>query len=46
VNFFASYHNISEDEFNPLGNDGPEVAIKLIKNSIKKAQDTNNGSIN
>jgi len=45
VNFFASYHNISEDEFNPLGNEGPEVAIKLIKNSIKKAQETNNGSI-
>jgi inorganic pyrophosphatase len=45
VNFFASYHNISEDEFNPLGNDGPEVAIKLIKNSIRKAVESNNGSI-
>lgn len=37
VNFFASYNQVSEDVFNPLGNDGPEVAIKLIHNSIRKA---------
>lgn len=38
VNFFASYNNLSEDLFNPLGNDGPEKAIKLIQDSIKKHQ--------
>ncbi|MEJ7679937.1 MAG: inorganic diphosphatase [Segetibacter sp.] len=37
INFFASYNQLSEDVFNPLGNDGPEIAIKLIHNSIKKA---------
>ncbi|HKG69922.1 MAG TPA: inorganic diphosphatase [Segetibacter sp.] len=42
VNFFASYNQVSEDVFNPLGNDGPEVAIKLIHNSIRKAN--GNGS--
>ncbi|MCW3107394.1 MAG: Inorganic diphosphatase [Segetibacter sp.] len=36
VNFFASYNNVSEDMFTPLGNDGPGVAIKLILDSIKK----------
>jgi inorganic pyrophosphatase len=39
VNFFASYNQVSEDVFNPLGNDGPEVAIKLIHNSIRKANE-------
>lgn len=39
VNFFASYNNVSEDVFNPLGNEGPEEAIKLIKNSIKKIKE-------
>jgi inorganic pyrophosphatase len=42
VNFFASYNQLSEDLFNPLGNDGPEVAIKLIHDSIKSALDSNN----
>jgi inorganic pyrophosphatase len=42
VNFFASYNKVSEDVFNPLGNDGPEVAIKLIHDSIKKANETTN----
>lgn len=37
INFFASYNNVSEDVFNPLGNDGPNEAIQLIKSSIKKA---------
>lgn len=37
VNFFASYNHLSEDMFQHLGNDGPEVAIKLIRDSIKKA---------
>ncbi len=41
INFFASYNQLSEDVFNPLGNDGPEIAIKLIYNSIKKALNTN-----
>jgi len=40
VNFFASYNNVSDDVFNPLGNEGPDVAIKLINRSIKKALDT------
>lgn len=39
VNFFASYNNLSEDVFKPLGNDGPDVAIKLIHRSIKKAME-------
>jgi inorganic pyrophosphatase len=38
VNFFASYNQVSEDVFNPLGNDGPNEAIKLIQDSIKKLQ--------
>ncbi|MCW3112994.1 MAG: Inorganic diphosphatase [Segetibacter sp.] len=42
VNFFASYNQVSEDLFNPLGNDGPDVAIELINHSIKKATETNN----
>ena len=41
VNFFASYNNLSEDLFNPLGNDGPDVAIKLIHHSIKSASKNN-----
>lgn len=40
VNFFASYNQVSEDHFNPLGNDGPEIAIKLIHKCIRKAQGT------
>ncbi|HEX8461977.1 MAG TPA: inorganic diphosphatase [Segetibacter sp.] len=38
VNFFAAYNQVSEDVFNPLGNDGPEVAIKLIHHCIRQAQ--------
>ncbi len=41
INFFASYNQASEDVFNPLGNDGPEIAIKLIHSSIKKALNGN-----
>jgi len=41
VNFFASYNNLSEDVFNPIGNEGPDVAIKLIHDSIKKAREEN-----
>jgi inorganic pyrophosphatase len=37
VNFFASYNQVSEDVFNPLGNEGPDVAIELIRHSIKNA---------
>lgn len=40
VNFFASYNNVSDDVFNPLGNDGPDIAIKLIVKSIKKANES------
>lgn len=40
INFFASYNNVSEDVFNPIGNDGPEIAIKLIHRSIQKASDS------
>ena len=42
VNFFASYNQVSDDVFDPLGNEGPEVAIKLIHDSIRKAKDGNN----
>lgn len=41
VNFFASYNNVSEDVFKHIGNDGPEEAIKLIRDSIQKV----NGSV-
>lgn len=37
VNFFASYKHVSEDLFNHLGNNGPEVAIDLIHTCIKNA---------
>lgn len=37
VHFFASYNNVSEDVFTALGNEGPETAIKLIRDAIKKA---------
>ncbi len=39
INFFSSYNDASEDVFKPLGTDGPDAAIKLIKDSIKKAAD-------
>jgi inorganic pyrophosphatase len=39
THFFASYNNVSEDIFNSLGNGGPTVAIKLIRDSIKKASE-------
>ncbi|MDQ6814120.1 MAG: inorganic diphosphatase [Bacteroidota bacterium] len=42
INFFASYNQVSDDIFNPLGNDGPDVAIKLIHDSIKKAIEDRN----
>jgi len=40
VNFFASYNKVSEKLFNPLGNKGPEVAIKLIHDCIRKASES------
>jgi len=40
VNFFASYNQVSEDVFNPLGNDGPDIAIQLIHSSIRKAKES------
>lgn len=39
VNFFESYRRASEDHFKSLGNDGPDVAIELIKSCIKKAEE-------
>jgi inorganic pyrophosphatase len=41
VNFFASYNNVSDDHFNSLGNEGPDVAITLIHHSIRKALESN-----
>lgn len=37
IHFFASYNNISEDKFKPIGNDGAKEAIKLIEQSLRKA---------
>jgi inorganic pyrophosphatase len=34
IHFFASYNNITEDKFIPLGNDGASEAIRLIKESM------------
>lgn len=41
IHFFASYNNVSDDVFKTLGTDGPAVAIRLIRDSIKKASDNN-----
>lgn len=38
VHFFASYNNVSDDVFTHLGNDGPAVAVELIRHSISKAE--------
>jgi inorganic pyrophosphatase len=45
VNFFASYNQVSEDLFNPLGNDGPDVAIQLIHDCIRQANGSNGSKI-
>jgi inorganic pyrophosphatase len=45
VNFFASYNQVSEDVFNPLGNDGPSVAIELINHCIRKAKNGSNNDV-
>lgn len=37
IHFFASYNNITEDKFIPLGNDGAAEAIRLIEESIQIA---------
>ncbi len=37
IHFFASYNNITEDKFIPLGNDGAAEAIRLIEESIQTA---------
>ncbi len=37
IHFFASYNNITEDKFIPLGNDGAAEAIRLIEESIQSA---------
>ncbi len=37
IHFFASYNNITEDKFIPLGNDGAAQAIRLIEKSIQTA---------
>lgn len=37
IHFFASYNNITEDKFIPLGNDGALEAIRLIEKSIQTA---------
>lgn len=34
VHFFASYNNVSKDVFRHLGNEGPKVAIDLVRRSI------------
>jgi inorganic pyrophosphatase len=39
IHFFASYNNITEDKFIPLGNDGASEAIRLIKESLLKADE-------
>jgi inorganic pyrophosphatase len=35
IHFFASYNNITEDKFIPLGNDGATEAIRLIEKSMQ-----------
>ncbi len=37
IHFFASYNNITEDKFIPLGNEGAAEAIRLIEESIQSA---------
>jgi inorganic pyrophosphatase len=36
IHFFASYNQISEDKFEPLGNDGTKEAIRIIHQSIRQ----------
>lgn len=36
IHFFAAYNDISDDKFEPIGNDGVEEAIRLIEKSIQK----------
>jgi inorganic pyrophosphatase len=35
IHFFASYNQVTEDKFEPLGNDGTKEAIRLIHESIR-----------
>lgn len=39
IHFFASYNQLTEDMFEPLGNDGTKEAIRLIKESIRKSDE-------
>ncbi|MDB5192983.1 MAG: Inorganic diphosphatase [Segetibacter sp.] len=39
IHFFASYNQVSEDQFIPLGNDGSKEALRIIRESIKKAEE-------
>ena len=41
IHFFSSYNQITEDMFEPLGNDGTREAIRLIKESIKNKKEGN-----
>lgn len=36
IHFFASYNDLSDDKFEPLGNEGVSEAIRLIKEGIRK----------
>lgn len=38
IHFFAAYNDISDDKFEPIGNEGVEEAIRLIEKSIQKNQ--------
>jgi inorganic pyrophosphatase len=41
IHFFASYNNISEDKFVPIGNDGATEALRLIEEACKKLSEDN-----
>jgi inorganic pyrophosphatase len=41
IHFFASYNNISEDKFEPIGNDGAGEALRLIEEACNKLAEMN-----
>lgn len=41
IHFFASYNEISEDKFVPLGNEGSSEALRLIEEACCKLEESN-----
>lgn len=39
IHFFASYNQLTEDKFEPLGNDGTSIALQLIRYSMNRKKE-------